>query len=114
MPMEEHSAEIYQLHEGHSAPALKHLEKCRDLQIDYPPLHYYFAEALGLQGKLKEARDEYRTYLQGDTEAGLANAASNQIAKINDLIGKSDEPEPEKNTLWIKGHFDPPLENAPK
>jgi len=48
--------------------------------------HYFLGVALHSQGKLREARDEYRAYLQGETQPEYATSARETIARLNEVL----------------------------
>jgi tetratricopeptide (TPR) repeat protein len=70
-----------------------HLQRCLSLSAQYPGLRCLHAAVLQAQGRLTEARDEYRAYLQGETTPGGAAQARAAIAKINQI---NKEPPDEK------------------
>jgi tetratricopeptide (TPR) repeat protein/TolB-like protein len=68
--------------------AVSHVQRCLTLNPDAPGAYFLLGTALARLGKLKEARNEFRTYLQGPTDPTLAADARDAIAYIN-----SKEPE---------------------
>ncbi len=70
--------------------ALEHLQKCSNLDPDFPALHFYLADAHYERGELKEARDEFRKYLNGPTESSKADNAREIIAHINQIVATGE------------------------
>ena len=66
--------------------AATHLRKCLELNPDYTQARFFLAKTLFSQGKLTEAREEYRAYLQGENEPSLAEEARGAISAINETL----------------------------
>ena len=75
--------------EGDMGGAARSLVKCINLNPDYASAHYQLGEVLDKQGKLEEAREEFRAYLGGE---GLTkeetSRARKAIAKIDNALGE--------------------------
>ncbi len=65
-----------------------YLQQCLKLDPEFPKLHYWLGNALYHEGKLADARDEYRKYLSGRTEDGAAEAARRSVIQINQELAK--------------------------
>jgi hypothetical protein len=52
-------------------------------------MHYTLATVLQAEGKLKEARDEYRKYLREEDHPKFAEKARDAIALINNSISSA-------------------------
>jgi tetratricopeptide (TPR) repeat protein len=64
--------------------AVAHLRVSLSLNPDYSSIRYVLAFVLARQGSLSAARDEYRIYLQGDTDPSYAAKAREAVAAINE------------------------------
>jgi tetratricopeptide (TPR) repeat protein len=66
--------------------AVEEFQKCLKLNPDYQLTDYYMAVALLSKGNLFEARQEFRSYLQGEDEPALATESLAAIAYINEQL----------------------------
>ena len=71
---------------NHWDTAANDLQQCLKLNQDYQVAHYLMATALRAQGKLEQARDEYRHYLILGEDPGFATKARIAIADINEAL----------------------------
>jgi tetratricopeptide (TPR) repeat protein len=65
------------------AGAETYLKKCLALNPDAPEGHFLLGTALGNSGRWREAREEYRLYLQGETDPDMAEEARRRVAEID-------------------------------
>jgi tetratricopeptide (TPR) repeat protein len=72
-----------------------HLRRCLELNREIYVAHYFLGVALHWQGKLIEARAEYRAYLEGETEPEFAEAARKAIGQISGKVPALD--------IWSEG-----------
>ena len=71
---------------GDKTNAVLDLQRSLNLAPDNPPGRFVLAEALFSEGKLSEAREHFRTYLQGDTDSQTAARAREMISNINETL----------------------------
>ena len=81
---------VVDVFERRGSSAIEHLRDCLRIQPDYSLVHYYLATAYEMNGDLREARDEFRNYLQGETVQERAVKARRAIAKIDRVIGSEN------------------------
>jgi tetratricopeptide (TPR) repeat protein len=74
-------------HYGNMEAADGYLRKVLELNEECAVAHFHLAHILAQQGKLEEARKEFRASLRYESEAKMAEDARQAIAKINELIG---------------------------
>lgn len=74
-------------YDDNSHVAIGHVQKALELNPESSPAHFVFATILLKQGKLREARDEFRTGLRYDPIPEQAEKAYRIIAQINESIG---------------------------
>jgi tetratricopeptide (TPR) repeat protein len=67
--------------------ALGHIQKALELNPESSPAHFILATILLKQGKLREARDEFRAGLRYEPIPEQAETAYRVIAQINESIG---------------------------
>jgi tetratricopeptide (TPR) repeat protein len=72
---------------GNLEAAAGYLRKALELNPENAESHYYLATVLLGQGRLQEAREEYRACLRYDPEPDKAEDARRTIAQINESIG---------------------------
>src|SRR5262249_11142647 len=65
---------------------ISHSQELLKRDPDASVAHYFLGVALHSQGKLREARDEYRAYLQGETQPEYATSARETIAQLNEVL----------------------------
>ena len=75
-----------ELYENHANNAVIDLQQCVDLGVDYPPTHYFLGAALELEEKLKEAREQFRIFVENSPLSLFADSARERIAKISGLL----------------------------
>jgi len=68
--------------------SIEHLQRCLEMNPDFPLAHYMLANSLFGEKRLADARDEYRAFLQTEKDSGMAARARDQIARINELLGE--------------------------
>jgi len=78
---------IFADHSGDLNAAADYLRKALELNPENALAHLGLGEVLGRQGKLKEAREEFRACLRYTQDAGTADSARKLIAQINERIG---------------------------
>jgi tetratricopeptide (TPR) repeat protein len=71
-----------------------HLQQYLILDPDEPDMHYSLATVFQAEDKLKEARDEYRTYLRQDDYPEFADKAREALASINQTLPDTPEHNP--------------------
>lgn len=87
-------------HSGNLEVAADNVQKALELNPESAPAHIVFANVLIKQGKLKEARDEFRAGLRYDPIPKEAEQASRAITQINERIG-FEQGVPEAEGLGI-------------
>lgn len=75
------------LHDEKIEQAVNHFRKAVEIIPDAFHVRFYLAVALLAQGKLKEAREEFRVCLQNQPPSDVAEQARRAIAQINEQIG---------------------------
>ena len=75
-----------EVYDNHGMDAIKHLEQCRDLRPGYPQLHYLLGQAYQLAQKPREARNEYRAYLECEDDDELAADALEQVVVLDRAV----------------------------
>jgi tetratricopeptide (TPR) repeat protein len=78
---------IIEYHDGHMEAANGYLRKVLEINKECALAHFRIAQILARQGKLEEARKEFRASLCYESEPKMAEEARQAIAKINELIG---------------------------
>jgi tetratricopeptide (TPR) repeat protein len=68
---------------------VQHLQSCVALDPDFPNIHYSLGKAFQIQGKLNEARVEYRKYLEQSENPEFADEARLAIASINEALSSA-------------------------
>jgi len=68
--------------------ALPHLEELERLAPEMPMTHYWLGVVLYQHGRLRESRDQYRTYLQSDTQSLFGAAARTAVARLNEVLSE--------------------------
>jgi len=81
--------------EKNHAAEVAHLRKCLELNRELHVAHYLLGVALHWQGKVTEARAEYRAYLEGETDPEFAEAARKAVAQISEKVPALD--------IWSEG-----------
>jgi len=81
---------IFADHDGDLDTAADCLRKASALNPENALAHFGLGEILGRQGKLKEAREEFRACLRYTQDANTADNARKMIAQINEKIGIED------------------------
>ena len=81
---------IFADHEGDLDAAADYMRKALGLNPESAFAHFGLGELLGRQGKLREAREEFRACLRHDPDANMAENARKMIAQINEQIGIED------------------------
>jgi tetratricopeptide (TPR) repeat protein len=74
-------------HDGDFEAAASYVQKALELNPESASAHFILADVLVRQGKLKEARDEFRAGLRCDPIPEEAEQAHRAIAQINERIG---------------------------
>jgi tetratricopeptide (TPR) repeat protein/TolB-like protein len=72
---------------GRWAAAAEHLGMAVRLNPDFDRTYYVFAQVLREQGTLKEAREQYRAFLDHESQPGLGDQARRAVAEINEKLG---------------------------
>jgi tetratricopeptide (TPR) repeat protein len=72
---------------GQWAEAERQLRQAKDLNPDSGKARLFLAESLRNQGKLKEAREEYRAALSLDLEPQFCEGVRRTVAQINEKLG---------------------------
>jgi tetratricopeptide (TPR) repeat protein/TolB-like protein len=78
-------------YENNWGEAAMHMQGCLSLNPDYSPARFLLATALAQAGKLKEAKDEYQTYLHGETDPESEAKARAAIAYIDANVTDKQE-----------------------
>jgi pentatricopeptide repeat protein len=81
---------VFADHDGDLDAAADYLQKASALNPENALAHFGLGEILGRQGKLKEAREEFRACLRYTQDANTADNARKMIAQINEKIGIED------------------------
>ncbi len=81
---------IFADHAGDLDAAAGHLRKALELNPENALAHLGLGEIFGRQGKLSEAREEFRASLRYAQNADTADNARKMIAQINEKIGIED------------------------
>lgn len=81
---------IFAEHDDDLDAAAGHLRKALEFNPESTLAHLRLGNLLGRQGKLKEAREEFRTCLRYAEDADMADNARKVIAQINEQIGVED------------------------
>ncbi|HZQ47562.1 MAG TPA: tetratricopeptide repeat protein, partial [Verrucomicrobiae bacterium] len=86
----EYSQGVMALTEGDSENAERHLRKALEVNSDYDPACLALGSVLWNEGKLKEAREQFRNYLRLETESNEQNEneARHRIALIDEKLGQ--------------------------
>ncbi len=77
---------LLEVADRHWEAAVMHSRDCLSLDPDAFIMHYFLGIALESQGKLTDARDEYRAYLEGETQPEFAARAREAIARLNEIV----------------------------
>jgi tetratricopeptide (TPR) repeat protein len=78
---------ILALHEKHFDDAVKELQIAADLYPGDGSVRYALALALFKQGKLREARDEFRASLRNNPPGSLVSRARHAVADLTEKLG---------------------------
>jgi tetratricopeptide (TPR) repeat protein len=78
---------IFAINKGDLDAAINCLQKALELNPEDVLGHFNLGNLLGRQGKLNEAREEFRACLRYDPEPDIAEQAHRIIAQINEQIG---------------------------
>ncbi|HUV62547.1 MAG TPA: tetratricopeptide repeat protein [Sedimentisphaerales bacterium] len=81
---------IFADHDGDPDAAVEYLRKASGLNPESALVHFGLGNIFGRQGKLKEAREEFRVCLRYTQDANTADNARKMIAQINEQIGIED------------------------
>jgi pentatricopeptide repeat protein len=81
---------IFADHDGDLDAATDYLQKASALNPENALAHFGLGEIFGRQGKLSEAREEFRASLRYARDANAADNARKMIAQINEKIGIED------------------------
>jgi tetratricopeptide (TPR) repeat protein len=85
---------IIEYHDGHMEAANDYLRKVLEINEECALAHFRIAQILAWQGKLEEARKEFRASLRYESELKMTEEARRAIAQINEKIGvEHDESE---------------------
>ena len=72
---------------GRWTDAEAHFRAAAQLNPDFDKTYFLLAQSLREQGKLKEAREQYRAYLAHELQPDFADEARRAIADINEKLG---------------------------